>query len=86
MPEQEVTEEQLRKMYDYCRLEYFPTPFTYRLRKAVNGDLPSNDILTKNWYDKPHRVVFDACREIEKLSALVRYYRLRSNAKNVPYL
>jgi hypothetical protein len=40
------------------------TDLTYEARLAVSGQGP----LAYTWEDKPHRIVYDLCREIERLS------------------
>lgn len=45
-----------------------PTPFTYALRCAVNGEGPR----ASEWQDKPHRLLFDACDRIEAAYAAAR--------------
>jgi hypothetical protein len=57
--------EQLAALQKDCGIPYIPTEFTAELRLAVAGEGPrAND-----WKDKPHRLLYDACREIERLSA-----------------
>ena len=44
-----------------------PTQMTYHLRRAISGE----GDYAYEWSDKPHRLVHDACREIERLTAFV---------------
>ena len=46
-------------------LPYPPTRLTYALRMAVSG----KGDLAYDWEDKPHRLLYDACREAEVLTA-----------------
>ena len=50
-------------------LEHMPTPLTYELRIAVAGDGPR----AYDWQDKPHRLLYDACGEIERLSTALKF-------------
>ena len=45
-----------------CGIPHLPTPLTYELRLAVSGEGPR----AYDWSDKPHRLLYDACREIER--------------------
>ena len=45
-----------------CGIPHPPTPLTYELRLAVSGEGPR----AYDWSDKPHRLLYDACREIER--------------------
>lgn len=47
-------------------IPYLPTKETYDFRMAVNGE----GRLAYQWADKPHRLVDDACRIIEREAAL----------------
>jgi hypothetical protein len=42
-------------------IPHLPTDLTYELRLAVSGNGPR----AFEWSDKPHRLLFDACRAIE---------------------
>src|SRR6516162_8671211 len=42
-----------------------PTPFSYWYRLAILGDGPH----AYEWQDKPQRLVYDLCRELERLAA-----------------
>jgi hypothetical protein len=48
-----------------CGIPYTPTPLTYELRLAVSGKGPR----AYDWSDKPHCLLYDACSEIERLTA-----------------
>ena len=39
-----------------------PTQLTYEARLAIDGEGPR----AYDWFEKPHRIVYDLCREIEK--------------------
>jgi hypothetical protein len=45
-------------------IPHMPTALTYDLRLAVAGEGPR----AFEWTDKPHRLLYDACREIEALA------------------
>jgi len=47
-------------------LQYLPTDLTYELRMAVTGH-QKDEFLSwgYHWEDKPHRLVYAACREVE---------------------
>jgi hypothetical protein len=47
-------------------IPHCPTALTYDCRRAVAGEGPR----AADWADKPHRLVFDLSREIERMSAL----------------
>jgi hypothetical protein len=59
------TTERLRKMQIDANLPYLPTEITYLARLAVAGE----GEWAYTWTDKPHRVVYDVCREVERLTA-----------------
>lgn len=46
-------------------LRYPPTDFTLPFRQAISGD----GSRAYEWQDKPHRLVYDLCAEIERLAA-----------------
>ena len=52
---------ELERFRQDCGIPDLPTPLTYDLRRAISGEGPR----ASDWEDKPHRLVFDACREIE---------------------
>jgi hypothetical protein len=57
--------EQLQRL---ANLPHKPTPLTYELRMAVNGEGPR----AYDWADKPHRLLYDACDAIERAAAIAR--------------
>ena len=59
-----VTQEELEKLKRSTGIPHMPTQFTYELRKAVSGEGPR----AYDWSDKPHRLLYDACREIERIN------------------
>ena len=63
-----VSEEELFALKSDADLPWMPTPFTWELRKGVSGEGPR----AYDWSDKPHRLVFDACHEIERTRTLLR--------------
>lgn len=60
-----ITKTNLEKLKADAGLPHTPTQFTYTYRRAMNGKGP----LAFQWKDKPHRLIFDLCREIERLAA-----------------
>ena len=56
-------------------LPHPPTQLTYALRMAVSG----KGDRAYDWEDKPHRLLYDACREAEVLAAALA----EANAKLV---
>lgn len=64
----EVTQEDREALQRDCGIPHTPTPLTYELRRAVGG----KGDRAYDWSDKPHRLLYDACGEVEKLSAAVR--------------
>ena len=59
-----VSQEELERLKNDCEIPDMPTQLTYHLRRAVSGGGDYAD----DWEDKPHRLVYDACREIERLT------------------
>ena len=59
------TTERMRKMQIDGNLPHLPTEITYLARLAVAGE----GEWAYTWTDKPHRVVYDVCREVERLTA-----------------
>lgn len=57
---------ELRAWQKDCNLPHPPTALTLEYRKAIQGEGPH----AYDWRDKPHRLIFDLCREIERLAAL----------------
>jgi len=60
-----VAQADLVKLKSDAGLPDMPTPLTYELRQAVSGEGPR----AYDWQDKPHRLLYDACREVERLRA-----------------
>ena len=60
----EYTKEDLQRD---AGIPHLPTDLTYELRMAVSGH-KKDEFLSWGfqWTDKPHRLVFTACREIER--------------------
>lgn len=50
-----------------CALYYETTTDDYRAALAHEG----NPILVLNWKDKPHRLVYDLCNEVERLREIL---------------
>lgn len=48
-----------------AQLEHMPTLLTYALRRGVMG----KGDWAYHWSDKPHRLVYSACAEVERLAA-----------------
>jgi hypothetical protein len=55
----------LRQLQADCGIPHMPTQLTYQLRLAVAGEGPR----AYDWSDKPHRLLHNACREIERMTA-----------------
>lgn len=70
-----ATPEQLARFQLDCRIPYLPTQLTYQLRWAVHGNGPR----AYDWEDKPHRLVFDACSEIERLTVELAAEKARAD-------
>ena len=62
-----VPQEELERLKNDCEIPDMPTQLTYHLRRAVSGEGDYAD----EWDDKPHRLIYDACREIERLTAII---------------
>ena len=60
-------QEELLRLKNDCEIPDMPTQLTYHLRRAVSG----GGDLADEWNDKPHRLIYDACREIERLTAII---------------
>ncbi len=55
-----------------CGLVYPSTPMTFAFRRALYGE--GHDVFLTagyQWTDKPHRLLFDACVEIERQAHLI---------------
>ena len=63
-----VPQEELERLKNDCEIPDMPTQLTYHLRRAVSGGGDYAD----EWDDKPHRLIYDACREIERLTAIIQ--------------
>ena len=63
-----VPQEELERLKNDCEIPDMPTQLTYHLRCAVSGGGDYAD----EWNDKPHRLIYDACREIERLTAIIK--------------
>lgn len=68
--EEVVSTAKLLRWQKDAGLPFPPTPFTYQLRSAVEGHR-KDEFLSwgYQWEDKPHRLVYAACGEIEALHA-----------------
>ena len=60
-------QEELLRLKNDCEIPDMPTQLTYHLRRAVSGEGDYAD----EWDNKPHRLIYDACREIERLTAII---------------
>jgi hypothetical protein len=60
----DASNEKLLKLQRDANLTNTPTKLTFELRIAISGDGPR----AYDWQDKPHRLLYDACKEIERLS------------------
>ena len=63
-----IPQEELLRLKNDCEIPDMPTQMTYHLRRAVSGGGDYAD----EWNDKPHRLIYDACREIERLTAIIQ--------------
>jgi len=61
-----ATKAELEALQKAARIPHLPTQLTFEARRAIDGVGPR----AYDWLDKPHRLVFDLCREIEKGAAL----------------
>jgi hypothetical protein len=55
----------LELMQKQSGIPHLPTQFTYVMRQAMSGEGPR----AYDWSDKPHRLVYDLCNEIERMAA-----------------
>ena len=62
-----VFKDELLRLKNDCEIPDMPTQMTYHLRRAPGGE---GDYASA-WKNKPHRLIYDACREIERLSAQI---------------
>lgn len=60
-----ITDEMKAALKRAAQIPNTPTDLTYECRKAVSGRGPR----AYDWTDKPHRLVFDLSREVERLTA-----------------
>lgn len=63
-----IPEEELLRLKNDCEIPDMPTQMTYHLRRAPSGE----GDWAYQWKDKPHRLIYDASREIERLTARVQ--------------
>ena len=61
-----ATKAELEALRKAAGIPHLPTQLTFEARLAIGGEGPR----AYDWSDKPHRIVFDLCREIEKNAAL----------------
>lgn len=57
--------ERLHKLQVDADTRHLPTELTYECRMAISGKGPR----AFDWSDKPHRLVYDLSREVERLTA-----------------
>ena len=62
-----ISQEELLRLKNDCEIPDMPTKLTYHLRLAPSGEGDR----ANEWNNKPHRLVYDACREIERLTAII---------------
>ena len=60
-----ATTAELEALKKDAGIPHLPTQLTFEARLAISGEGPR----AYDWSDKPHRVVYDLCREIEKNAA-----------------
>ena len=70
-----VPQEYLEKWKNDTNLPNMPTTLTYHLRLGITG---LGDY-AEDWVNNPHILVYEACREIERLNALVEILNLPKN-------
>lgn len=63
------------KLKSDAGIPHMPTALTYDCRLAVEGDGP----LAYTWEDKPHRLVFSLCWELETIAAALRTQNSKGN-------
>lgn len=63
-----IPQEELERLKRDCEIPDMPTQMTYHLRLAPSG----RGDYRYEWKDKPHRLIYDACREIERLTAIIQ--------------
>ena len=62
-----IPQEELLRLKNDCEIPDMPTQLTYHLRRAPSGE----GDYANEWDNKPHRLIYDACREIERLTAII---------------
>jgi len=62
-----VSEEELLQLKNDCQIPDMPTQMTYHLRLAPSGE----GDYAYTWKDKPHRLIYDASSEIERLNVRI---------------
>ena len=62
MSEVLATNAELEALKKAAGIPHLPTQLTFEARLAICGEGPR----AYDWSDKPHRIVYDLCREIEK--------------------
>ncbi len=65
MTEHKFSEGELRELQILCGIPHLPTQLTAECRFAISNEGPR----AYDWTDKPHRLVYDLCREVERLTA-----------------
>ena len=60
-----ATNAELEALKKAAGIPHLPTQLTFEARLAIGGE----GLRAYDWSDKPHRVVYDLCREIEKNAA-----------------
>ena len=60
-----ATTAELEALKKAAGIPHLPTQLTFEARLAISGSGPR----AYDWSDKPHRIVYDLCREIEKNAA-----------------
>jgi len=63
-----VSETELLRLKNDCEIPDMPTQMSYHLRCAPSGE----GDWAYQWKDKPHRLIYDASREIERLTAIIQ--------------
>ena len=63
-----VSQDELLRLQNDCEIPDVPTKLTYHLRLAPGGQGDYAD----EWNNKPHRLIYDASREIERLTAIIQ--------------
>ena len=61
-----ATNAELEALRKAAGIPHLPTQLTFEARLAIGGEGPR----AYDWSDKPHRLVFDLCREIEMYAAI----------------